>query len=395
MESAEHAAAMFSLKDHMSAAEEVRNFVTTTTVGRNGNSKILRYDVKRLVRFSAVLTSLSKGTVFTMDSTSVCNVLFVCVIAAGVCWFALHYYGGDPHFLSAAHVGSIEALALQINAFVPFCLALYVSLTLTRWWALRINALGRVFDAFADISMLVACELHEKKWTNVRMQVAKYGFASIELLVQAAREQEDMRSLRKLDLLTPEEIDIIMQKKVLWQRPMVIWAWIMRVCMSAMDHHLSPQPRTSAVMAQCLSARRGLATINTYLDTQLPFAYVHLITLLVNIQNLVFAAKTGLMFAVAIVHNDGFMMVQQGMSCIIVCFIYQALLQISYVILDPFGDDVLDFPIKAYMNYIASTVDAMFEAQAECPVVASDGTIHRPRPKRLGKKANITSGESW
>jgi len=281
----------------------------------------------------------------------------------------------------------LETLSSQITAFVPFVLALYVSLTLSRWWALRIAALGKVFDAFANISMIVSCELHDKKWQDLRNQISKYGFASVQLLIQAARQKEDMQAMLDYGYLTTFEVSSVRELTDLWQRPMILWAWIMRICVSAFDHNKSPAPRSGAVMAECIQAREGMATINTYLDTQLPFAYVHLITLLVNVQNIVISLKAGFVFATAIPGQEFFKMTQQVLTLILICFIYQALLQISYMILDPFGDDVLDFPMKAYGNYLAAIIDAMMEAQPQCPVVAEDGTLYRPRPKKARSNA--------
>lgn len=384
----------FELKDLIDFGEVTEGWVTTTVKGSEDQDKILRYDMKALVKYSAVLTMFSQGTVFTMDTTALYNVVVMFMFATVACVATLvsHYDQMEPGgALARLETGPLEALASQITAFVPFVLALYVSLTLSRWWALRTAALGKVFDAFANISMIISCELYDKKWLQLRTQVAKYGFASVQLLMQAARQKEDLQMLLEGDYLTPVEVDAIASLSDLWQRPMILWAWIMRVSVSAMDHNKSPPPRTSAVMAECVQAREGMATINTYLDTQLPFAYVHLITLLVNVQNIVVSIKAGIIFATAVPGKNYFVMVQQIVTVMLVCFIYQALLQISYMIMDPFGDDVLDFPIKAYQAYLAATVDAMMEAQPECPVVAEDGTLHRPRAKKV-KQASGTGG---
>merc|ERR1711879_426623 len=129
-------------------------------------------------------------------------------------------------------------------------------------------------------------------------------------------------------------------------------------------------------MLTLVEARQGIANINTFLDTQLPYAYVHLITLLVNLQNITLAMKCGVVIAKSIPDLDMFVIMQQFVTCCIVCFIYQALLQISYVVQDPLGDEVLDFPCTAYMEYLASHIDAMASGQHDCPVVAQDGSIY-------------------
>jgi len=383
---------VFSVKDHIKAVTEKRNMVTTLVTGRADHPKILRYDMKALVKYSAIMTIFSSGTVFTMDNTALLSVAKMIIMSCISCGLACLAAIGNFQGLAEIDTQPLEDLADQINAFVPFCLALFVSLTLARWWDLRIRALGKVFDAFANTCMMISCELHDKKWTTLRNQVAKYGFAAVELLVQAAREEASMERLEGEDLLTDVEWHALQKVEDLWQRPMVVWSWIMRICVAAMDHHKTPAPRVNNVVMQCLSAREGMATINAYLDTQLPFAYVHLITLLVNVQNLTLSVKSGIIIATAIPHANVFVMVQQSFTVLIVCFIYQALLQISYMIMDPFGNDVLDFPIKAYTSYLAGSIDAMLEAQPECPVVAEDGSLHRPKVKKAKAPLNSSAG---
>jgi len=368
----------FDIKHHSRLPETYKNTVTEVVVSEGGFHKILRYDMRLLVKYSACATIFSKGTVFTMDSTTVRTTLFMVflvIVAAGLTLLA---HIGKTEALKGLDVEPLDALADQVNAFVPFVLALFVSLTLSRWWSLRVTALGKVFDSLANTCMIVASELNDLKWREVRTGIMKYGMASVELLVQAARDDEEVEALTKLDLLTDAEADFIKEYD-LWQRPMVIWAWIMHVITDSMDHDKTPAASRQAVIHQCTAARDGMANINMYLDTQLPFAYVHLITLLVNVQNLLMALKSGLTLAKAIPNADYFVMVQQVLTTAIIVFIYQALLTISYTIMDPFGDDVLDFPVRAYKAYVASIVDAMMGAGRGCPAVSSDGRLYRPQ----------------
>lgn len=376
---------IFNVKAHIDAAEEKQNWMSTTVESHEGYEKILRYDLKKLVQWTAVATLFCKGTCVTMDCKAFINVFIMILLGVLVCLVMIsvsHSYGNDHSYLKQLDTDPLKDLAWQINALVPFCLALYLSLSLTRWWALRDQGLGKVFDALTSVSMLVSCELHEDKWSSVRNQIAKFGIASVELIVQAARRRERLELLVQMDCLTEWQRDALQRLDILWERPIVCWAWILRICMSAMDYAKTPAPRTAMVMKECLVAKEGMTTMNMYLDTQLPFGYVHLMTLLVNLQNLVMALKAGILFAHAYALDKPNLMVQQCISCLVIVLLYQGILQISYVIADPFGDDVINFPIRGYMNYIAAVVDATFEAQAECPVVAENGKLHRPDPPR-------------
>lgn len=82
----------------------------------------------------------------------------------------------------------------------------------------------------------------------------------------------------------------------------------------------------------------------------------------------------------------------QVITCILTCVIYQGLLAISYVVHDPFGDDLLDFPVMAYAEYVANAVESFHEAQDFCPAVASLTRDGQFCPPDLGGEAE--GGES-
>ena len=70
---------------------------------------------------------------------------------------------------------------------------------------------------------------------------------------------------------------------------------------------------------------------NRYLHTQLPYAYVHLITLLVNLNNVIVSVKCGLIFGKARAENDIQEMINQSAMVLLVPILYHGLLSISYV----------------------------------------------------------------
>merc|ERR1719253_2267816 len=71
----------------------------------------------------------------------------------------------------------------------------------------------------------------------------------------------------------------------LYGRSMVMWAWIARITNEAMLHCKGPEPYSNHLFVMldiCVKARRAIQTIHTYLQTPLPFAYVHLVAFLVD-----------------------------------------------------------------------------------------------------------------
>lgn len=214
--------------------------------------------------------------------------------------------------------------------------------------------------------MILSCTIPGEEFARAREQVEKLGMASIMLLLMAARGKDDTDSLASDGLLTAEEVKAL-EGVGPFQRAATMWVWILRLMDEAFKLVKAPAPRFAALMSRAMQARDGIQTIHTYLETQLPFAYVHLITLLVNLQNVVISVKAGVVFAVARADGDTQRMANQIFMCILVCVIYQGLLIISYVVHDPFGEDLLDFPVVAYTQYVAMSCSAMEKAQGTAP----------------------------
>merc|ERR1719498_12433 len=92
----------------------------------------------------------------------------------------------------------------------------------------------------------------------------------------------------------------------------------------------------------CVDARNGIDGVQMQLNSQLPFAYAHLITLLVHVSSIFTVIKCGLRLALA---SSSLEVVCQVMFAFVLSVCYLGLLSMDAVIADPFGDDVIEsFP---------------------------------------------------
>eukprot|EP00746_Dinoflagellata_sp_MGD_P041445 gnl/MRDRNA2_/MRDRNA2_200254_c0_seq1.p1 gnl/MRDRNA2_/MRDRNA2_200254_c0~~gnl/MRDRNA2_/MRDRNA2_200254_c0_seq1.p1 ORF type:complete len:320 (+),score=70.48 gnl/MRDRNA2_/MRDRNA2_200254_c0_seq1:3-962(+) len=96
----------------------------------------------------------------------------------------------------------------------------------------------------------------------------------------------------------------------------------------------------------------------------MPFPFVHLVTFLVGMQNLLAATSAGLEVAKRCHEGNFTGMGTEIVRLLVLCTMTQGLLVISYVVADPFGHDILDFPVVAYTE----------EISAECGICESDIT---------------------
>jgi hypothetical protein len=241
--------------------------ITTMAYGHSGKAKLLKYDLQNLILYGGVLTLFSKGTVLTMDGGCIKVITFTLLVAA--CSALGITYVSDPETLDAS---GLEELSGYLNGFVPFVLGLYISLTISRWWALRVDALGKVFDALPNVLMLVSCFLRGKEFKPIQEQILRYGMLSIMLTIKAAREYYSIEDLEAKGLMTNAE-RLSLEPIAPFQRAMVTWSWIMAVADDAFMKAGAQPAKMTAVLKKCLAARDGIQTIHTYLHTQLPFAY--------------------------------------------------------------------------------------------------------------------------
>lgn len=135
------------------------------------------------------------------------------------------------------------------------------------------------------------------------------------------------------------------------------------------NEQLIPPAKQRDLTLECVRARDSVSVIWTHLGTQLPFAYVHLVTFLINVNNLVMAVKCGIVFAAAIAAESYQKATNQVVFAIVVPLLYHGLLSISYIIHDPFGEDMLDFPVMAYQEYMNEAAVSIMNFVGQCPAL--------------------------
>jgi hypothetical protein len=344
--------------------EESSTFATLV-YGHAGKAKVLKYDVATLVKRGAFLTALSaKGTIFTMDAAVWYALVMYFAVSAGS--FCLAYFTADK---SDFDYTKLESVSNYLNMFIPFILGLYVSLVLARWWTLRTDGIGKVLDSAQNLILICVAVLPGQEFHEWHDQVLKYALASVSLVVQTVRNKGNIDMLAAEGLLTSEEVTLLADTPIR-PRPVVMWAWICAVCTKVFEEQGIAPGKARDVVAECVKARDGISLIWTYLGTQLPFAYVHLVTFLVNLNNLVMSIKCGVVAAASVRNENWIHAGSQLVFLGVVPLLYQGLLSVSYIIHDPFGEDMLDFPVMAFQEYMNEAACTFSHFTNKCPALS-------------------------
>jgi predicted membrane chloride channel (bestrophin family) len=351
-------------------------WICTYAYGSSSHAKLLRYRLDKLVHVGGILSIPVKGTLLTMDPFT--NTIMVVYFTIGAL-IASAVYGLIPGEINTDAVIELNTVVMKVT---PFVLGLYISIAMARWWALREICLDEMFDSLSNVVALFSNFFPDPEYQAMRNCLGHYGIAAVYLLAANCRETDVLPELQAFGLLTGEEVEIIGLVPAA-HRPEILWAWILRVCYESWMLEKRPPPMFGVIQDQICQARNGIQAANTYLDTPLPFPYVQLVTLLANITNIVVCIKCGMTFARGLRNADPVQCVVEVLFVVLVPFCYQGLLALTYIIFDPFGDDVLDFPVMAYTEYVKDNCAAVDLAQQSCPVLHRTPSAGEPDPPPL------------
>merc|ERR1719162_445426 len=100
----------------------------------------------------------------------------------------------------------------------------------------------------------------------------------------------------ELGILNSAETEVLRETS---NTAVVLWCWMSAVGAEVLEMLKIPPPNYNVFFQEIRLGVMGIHELHQYLRTQLPFPYVHMITLLVNVNNFVMAVAAGLKFAIA------------------------------------------------------------------------------------------------
>ena len=319
--------------------------------------KVLRYDSEKLftnlTAWKALRTASRSATATRGMGTRLAGLSMV-----SLCFMLLGPFGG---------VNSQSALE-QLNALIAtgliFILGPYVGLAVSRWWTVRKDGVGGLWGTVDDLTIWAASWFHKGTLADhaARALVLRYGLLSHAMLYKEARNESDqLDDVVAAGLLLEHEAAAL---QPLASKPAVVWAWLTRFWTRALNGELGCTPIPHAaqmapvVMSKCMSGRAAIGMTLTYIDSQQPFPYVHLLALLTDMALCVNAATVGLQTGR---HMNDPLTNRAEVPLLLFCafvrvasfvLIYNGLNMISVHLENPLGDDPADLPALAYQVWI-------------------------------------------
>lgn len=275
---------------------------------------------------------------------------------------------------SLGEEGSIRAFITMFNTLIMLLLSFYTALNLGRWWQMRMG-IEAIQDGTKRLVMLVSQGVSAD--STLLASIGRYSRASLYLIFAASQheegDQQPIEKAKKFHLLDDEEVRKLhaVHAHDVFVHAETLWVWLANVINRCSDQKLTKgAPHYCQLMGAIDCARSGITSIQAYLETPIPLGYVHLLCLMVQLHNFLLQVLMALTCAK---HSGGAHGVQPvsvfrtAFRAFFMPFLYNAILMLNAVVVDPFGGDEGDFDWNDYDVSIAMSSESYSKAAENLP----------------------------
>jgi len=290
-----------------------------------------------------------------------------------------------------------------------------VALCIARWWSMRIEYLGGVWGAIADLNIYAATWFNSGSIADneAKELVLRYSLAAHTVLYKDARGHTSLDDMLSKGLLLPHEAAILQGRP---SKSQMIFAWLTDFWQRALSEDsgglaTSPIPHAAMqaplVLKRCLDGRGMAGAALALVFTQIPFPYVHLLSMLVHVACAINAAvqgaKTGWILsaptclgnatlpaghvyrydaidgcppAYHVHHVMATLILVLGLltSITIYAAIYHGLLSVGVMLSNPLGTHFIDFPGSFYQHVMKAECQGFHQCVAAINLQSGQGT---------------------
>jgi len=265
------------------AKDRKASFSDLSVVGQEKEHQIVRYDMDVLADLRVLAQPWTPGSIFL--KSKIWLQIAVYFMMAGVVATLFFFLIPDPSKINHA---SVSELSKYFNMILPFLFGIYLNNIFGRWWTMRTEGIGNVGNAVNNLCVILSSQSRGSQFIEARHVMLRYGLLSHELTFRIARgTDKDLADLVNSGALTKEEDDVL--KELAGGKAQAIWVWIQMLWDGLYSAGRIPDHVHQVALGEICAGRRAAKVIRTHLNSQLPFAYTHLMACLVHVNLFVLA----------------------------------------------------------------------------------------------------------
>jgi len=337
--------------------------------GRLSNSRLVTYFDDQVLKYNEA-TLISTGALAAASTAASFlrkqGQTWFYAVASCLCALIIHRWAGCadalPPTLSESTATLLVNLLHSIRTVTVFLLGFFLSACLNRWWAMRNDGIGSLWGSMNDLSLLVASYFPRDDPEDglVRERLLRWSVLSHELMYKQAMGDENLDDLVQCGLLEQDEQQVL---QPLPSKGQVVWAWassyIAHLAAGPVDQGGSrlPFPVTTmpAMQRLCCQARGAIGATLSYVDTQVPFRYMHALGLVVAMHNIMQAITSTVVIARALCKQNYITASVEVLCVVFFPTVFAGLLNVGAGMLNPLRScSDTDFPRGAFSYFMLS-----------------------------------------
>jgi len=331
-------------------------------------------------------------TVFT--TPQMLRVALSCLLVAIVCSLVVISLVPSARKLDAA---KFNDFVTYLKVFIAFMLGMFLNNAFRRWWTMMLHFSTFLISIKQLLYMLHVNNIPEEMFKDLqRLTVLSMYFLNEEInqsvnphtYLQTVENRKKRwktveRKLLEDKLLTKIEArDVDNVPPAMGTRSTMVWAWIGESLLQIKKHNEISPPMYTRIVAECHECMQQADQLKVLLKVQIPFPYVHLLSLLVHLNNLLVSIACGLTIGTALAEvrdrshqhetvqapdlrivGEMYEAIQvtgiQIVTVLVEPLLYQAFLVIAHELCYPFGSDSSAFPTEKMIAEVREEMNFM------------------------------------
>jgi hypothetical protein len=322
---------------------------------------IIGYDPGHLFNYGFLY--VLKGTVFTKRVfIAICvNLIITTIYGAAICpnpkcsdnnkfteEVCVSLYGRGMCTMQYDSTGGL--LLMSIGAFL---VSIFINLTLSRWWEIR-NSVSNLIGATNNLFLNVSVYQDD---VVINENIVRLAIAAQYLVYNQAAGMTDVLSIvYEHGILTKEEKNLL-QKIEFSGKYLLVLQWCSSLILKAykIPSIQSGEFGLTTMQNSINEMRISSARIFTLINTQLPYTYVHIVTVVCKLHTLLVSLWAATILGYAVASSSVGESLQAYILSIINTVIFEGLLEIHAQLYQPFGTNPWQFPVNDYIKLCHSS----------------------------------------
>jgi len=227
---------------------------------------------------------------------------------------------------------------------------MFVTTTFTRWWSCR-EKLGIIMNNTSLMAMAVTNYVPTDELSvTTGKNLIRWMHLAHCLIYKQLNDDYTFEDLVAAQIMTEEEVERL-RTLIGISLPGVVYGWCMQAVKTLIvDSKLNPASIVTASLGYVTNSFTAAQELAAFITTQMPYAYLHLITLTTKVHLAFIIFYAGGIISTGI-NDELWSRILFGYILIVANnFIYEGLLRIHAMLSNPLGDDSGDFPTHLFVS---------------------------------------------